>query len=329
MRRGARRLVLVLLAAALVVVVAAGATAVWYAGTHPAQAQGPTASTSPTTPAGSHWFKLTGRDGKPLDPDRSTYGARTTASGPLLLFLAATGLRPKNYERFLTAATQAGYHVLGLDYYNLGPAPSDACGADQACYGRLEQNRFDGSAPSKVSAVTPRNGVLARLGAALDHLEQIDPKGGWDHYRTRGAIGWSDVVVAGHSQGGGEAAWIAHEHRVTGVLLVGAPILTNGTGVATWTGTPGKTPVGRYVAFDNTADGYYSQIRASWQALGLGTPRTVSPNDRLSGRLLLVDEPMRDAHIKLADDSTPLTADGTPRYLPIWRWMLDRFAPRA
>lgn len=320
---------LVLLAAALVVLVAAGATAAWYAGSHGSQAQGPTASASPTTPPGSHWFKLTGRDGKPLDPDRSTYGARTTTSGPLLLFLAATGLRPKNYERFLTAATQAGYHVVGLDYFNLGRTPSDACRADQACYGRLEQNRFDGSVPSKVSAVTPRNGIVARLGAALDHLEQIDPKGGWDRYRSGAAIRWSDVVLAGHSQGGGEAAWIAHEHRVTGVVLLGAPILTNGTGMATWTRTPGATPISRYTAFDNRADSYYPQITASWKALRLGTPRTVSPTDRLSGRLLLVNEPMRGAHIKLADDSTPLTAAGTPRYLPIWRSMLDRFAPRG
>jgi hypothetical protein len=100
-----------------------------------------------------HRFRLGTINGQRLEPNRDDFAARTNADGPLLLFLPATRAKPADYQLFLGTALQDGYHVLGLDYWNLGRTLSGTCEADAHCYGQVQRNRFDGSRPSEFSAV--------------------------------------------------------------------------------------------------------------------------------------------------------------------------------
>jgi pimeloyl-ACP methyl ester carboxylesterase len=302
-------------------------TAIGGTTTEPPVLRTTTQTEAPATTVRSHWFRMSPALHEPLVPNQRNFAARTSSTGPLLLFLPATAEKPSDYTRFLRLAADDGYHVLGLDYWNLGHSVASTCGTDADCYGAVQRNRLDGSRPFAKSHVAPRNSVLGRLKPALAHLRSADPKGGWGRYLDDGAIRWDRVVLAGHSQGGGESAYIAHIHRVRGALLFGAPIITDGAVAATWLSTPGRTPESRIYAFDNTSDRFWPRIRASWERLGLGTPEVVDGRTSFSAHALVSERAQAHAHLWMLDDSTPKDAAGVPLYRPVWQWMLDRFAP--
>lgn len=280
-----------------------------------------------TTHIRSQWFRMSQVVHEPLAPDHRNFAARTSASGPLLLLLSATGKAPSDYSRFLRLATGSGYHVLGLDYWNVGRSVASTCGTDSACYGQLQRNRFDGSRPSRFSHVAPRDSVLGRLKPALAYLHRQDPHGGWGQYLGSGGVRWDRIVLAGHSQGGGESAFIAHIRSVRGALLFGSPIVTDGRAAATWLSGRGRTPVDRIYAFDNTSDVFWPRIEASWRLLGLGAPEVVDGRTTFAAHALLSERRQPHAHIRMLADSTLLDPRGVPVYEPVWSWMLHRFLP--
>ncbi|ROQ38353.1 hypothetical protein EDF46_1987 [Frondihabitans sp. PhB188] len=277
-------------------------------------------------------FRLGLITGTVVEPDARNWAARSVADGPLLLFLPATGHIPNDYRRFLTTAAEAGYHVLGLDYFNRGKSVATTCGVDARCYTMVQQNRFNGSAPNHFSKIGAANSVLARLRASLAYLQKADPNGGWGQYSDDGLIKWKSIVVAGHSQGGGESAYIAHRHDVKGQLTFASPIITDADAKASWLDTRSATPASRMYGFDSWGDTFYGRILNSWQELGLAGPvvrsRVPVPAasdtgvHRLVTTLYLGDG--RLSHLRTITDSTPLDADGTPVFEPVWKWMLAR-----
>lgn len=324
MRRPPKHLGLLVTAALLVTLGAAGAGAAFLA--RPAAAGTPAATDRALPGHAGAWFRLAGAADRPLVPNAANFAARTRVHGPLLLFLPATRKKPNDYSRFLAAATRHGYHVLGLDYWNLGRSVASTCNRNAACYGAVQRNRFDGVDPVPQSRVAPQDSVLGRLVPALRYLRRRDPHGGWNAYLDDGAVRWSEVVVAGHSQGGGEAAYIAHLRSVRGVLLFGSPILTDGRTAATWLGTPGRTPASRTYAFDDVDDVYFSRITSSWSRLGLGAPQRVAPTSTgFHAHALIETMPIPHAHLRVVADQTPLDATGRPVFAAVWSWMLSRF----
>ncbi len=280
-------------------------------------------------------FRLGAVDGAQLTPNQDDYAGRTVANGPLLLFFPATGARPGEYRLFLDSAEDVGYHVLGLDYWNLGRTLSGTCNTNPRCYTELQWNRFDGSHPSPYSRVTPAGSITARFRDAITHLEQVDPAGGWNRFLTStGTIEWSNIVVAGHSQGGGMAAFIAHIRSVAGALMISSPVESDGTFHASWMDHPSATPVSRQYAIDSQQDGFGPKIWGSWQILGLapaqGPWRTelAPPAAGQNPHAIITTYPFpphSDAHSLIIEDLTPLTSSGVPKMLPLWHWMLTRF----
>ena len=283
-----------------------------------------------------HRFRLGSIAGERLEPNRDDFAARTDRDGPLLLFLPATRAKPAQYQRFLATALGDGYHVLGLDYWNLGKTLSGTCEADARCYGQVQRNRFDGSRPSRFSQVTPAGSIVSRFRNAIEYLDDHDPDGGWGRFvDAREGIDWSDIVVAGHSQGGGEAAYIAHVRSVRGSLMFSSPVESLGAVHAAWMDRPGRTPVARMYAIDDVRDEFGPRIRGSWTALGLtgssGPFRTdtAPPLAGADPHAVLTDRGRGDpgqSHSRIIKDDTPLASDGTPVMLPLWQWLLHRFA---
>ncbi|KQO64772.1 hypothetical protein ASF23_00810 [Curtobacterium sp. Leaf261] len=278
-------------------------------------------------------FRLGGAEGATLRPNRDDLAARSVANGPLLLFLPATRAQPSDYTEFLSAATASGYHVIGLDYWNLGRTLSRTCGGHPHCYTAVQRNRFDGTAASRHSRVDPAGSIVNRLRSAVRHLDAADPAGGWGRFVQGGRVQWQDIVVAGHSQGGSEAAYIGHIRSVQGVLMFGAPAVSRGQSHASWLDRPGRTPTSRFYALAHVHDELGRFIRPSWRSLALEGARrpfvTRSGTPITDPHVIETTVPVpfgRRAHSIVVSDGTPRDAAGNPVLLPVWEWMLGRFA---
>ena len=204
------------------------------------------------------------------------------------------------------------------------------CGTDAACYTDVQQNRLDGTDPTGFSAVDPQNSIVDRLTAAINYLTAADPRGGWARFATAQGIDWGDIIVAGHSQGGGESAYIAHIHRVLGVLMFSSPVDSDQGVDASWMSTPGATQVARMYGFDDSGDIFDARILASWNAIGMGafgSPENVAFGNLGSSHELVssvdLGTPMQ-AHSLDITDQTPRDADGRPIFAYVWKWMIDQ-----
>ena len=268
-----------------------------------------------SAPWRSH-FRLATTPRDPIVPNANNYASRTTPSGPLLLFLAATGHRPSDYRDFLRVAHARGYHVLALDYWNTGLSVQKTCGTNASCYGQVQRNRLDGSRPGEFSAVNRANSIVNRLTTALGRLQAQDPDGGWGRYVGRSGIRWNRIVVAGHSQGGGESAYISHIHRVRGVLMFSSPVDSDHHVDAAWMARPGATPASRLYGFVDSGDVFYQRVLASWRAMGMNA---LPSHEIVTHRYL--GGPAA-SHLREITDETPVAENGKPVFAATWSWML-------
>ncbi|MCU1414132.1 MAG: hypothetical protein JWN80_1472 [Microbacteriaceae bacterium] len=274
-------------------------------------------------------FQLPVADGHAFSPNAHNLAASGKPGSPLLLFLPATRAVPRDYREFLSMASQTGFHVLALDYSNRGTSVVKTCAGIPDCYAAVQQNRFDGTDPNGWSAIPPEDSILNRLRSALTHLRTTDPSGGWARYATGDHVNWKNIVVAGHSQGGGQSAFIAHRHRVHAAIMFSSPVQTDAGVPATWLTTKGATPASHLYGFVNSHDMYYQNVIGSWRALGMGEPVNAK-DDLLEFRNAHTIVSTRDygtpdeSHLWTATDSTPKLANGTPAYAKVWQWLLDR-----
>lgn len=62
---------------------------------------------------------------------------------------------------------------------------------------------------SPLVSVNAANSITGRLVSLLTYLNSNFPTEGWGQYLTNGQPRWDLITVAGHSQGGGHAGYLA------------------------------------------------------------------------------------------------------------------------
>jgi len=166
-----------------------------------------------------------------------------------------------------------------------------------------------------------------RLIKLLLHLDTLHPGEGWGDYLENNAIRWSDIVVWGHSQGGGNAGVIAKDHELAR-CCTSAPAADGGPGnpAAWW--AQHATPSAQYFGLCHTQDAL-SQKVAFWTALGAPGPvtdiATTTPPYAGSQQLSTSIAPAvagQYHNSPVMDSVTPRNTDGTARYREVWRHML-------
>ena len=156
----------------------------------------------------------------------------------LVVFLPGTGTRPQEYSRLLSAAQRAGHYVVGLSYLSQPIAVSQfnawcSAGLEQRsgpeCNRRahasmlfgVENTSFSGSHLGDEQGlwdVGAADSVEALLASVLSSVA-------WGRLFTQkgGGILWSRMIVSGHSQGAGHAAFWAQSRPVLGASLLSGP----------------------------------------------------------------------------------------------------------
>jgi pimeloyl-ACP methyl ester carboxylesterase len=244
---------------------------------------------------GNHLVWPVDRSHTPVSVDKSL----------LYLFLPATGTNPTSYSMVQQAAVDLGYHVIGLAYPNVdtvvgkcnvlwdpkNPNNMDNYNARQSCYLNVRQQTIGGvEQDTTYTVVSSTDTINNRLTKLLVYLADNYPDEGWGGFLDdTGSPAWSRIVVAGHSQGGGNAALIGKLHLVARVVMISSPPdgcfisnIPDKNGVtldqkqfptcqdpspnlagAQWT-SPGATPPDRYYGLAHQSEFAVTPILANW-----------------------------------------------------------------
>ena len=245
----------------------------------------------------------------------------------LLVYFPGTGGTPASGALFLEAAANAGYRVISLQYDNANAVPT-ICGPnpDPACSDRFRQKRVFGDDTTKDIDDSPSESIVSRLTKLLQYLDAHHHDEGWGRYLRGAEPNWSRIAFAGHSQGGGHAAYIAKKEKVARVIVLsGAGDWVNATKVfAPWVASPSKTPPDRWYAAYHQKESRAEALAKACELLKIppghvrvmklepnGPPNTNPAIDAYHGSMI-------------SERTTPRDTQGNPAYAPDWAFFLGK-----
>ncbi|HVU57264.1 MAG TPA: hypothetical protein VHD83_19515 [Puia sp.] len=222
----------------------------------------------------------------------------------LYLFFPGTGGRAAGSKKMDSIFAVKGLHAISLDYENNVVAVSCAHGRDSTGFDRYREEIITGKPVSDKVSVDSVNSILNRFQKLLVYLVKNDPNGGWDEFVKDDRPVWSKIIVAGHSQGSGHAAYIGKIYKVDRVLMFSGPqdYLDDLDMPAPWQTGKGATSPTKYYAFLNLQDAFNvkHQIANCMKLMRQSQPDTlmVKPGEAIHGHkhILVNDIPTKDHH---------------------------------
>lgn len=251
-------------------------------------------------------------------PHLALYDPEITSNHRLLVYFVGTGDRAENGLTIAQSFVRLGYHVIALDYENKVLANSCVSSTDSSCFDSYRAAIVSGTPGSDKVRVDRPNAILNRLEKLLAYLVKEDSGGGWGEFFADGSPTWGQMVLAGHSQGSGHAAYIAKMYEVDKVVMFSGPqdYLATFDKPAPWESRPSATPASRFYAFLNVNDPFNEPHQvASCEALMQSNkvqPFMVEPGQVVSG-----------VHQILVTDSDPKHAHGStvsPQFEKVWEY---------
>jgi len=269
----------------------------------------------------------------------------TAAVNKLFVFLPGTQGVPDLYELILKSGAGRGFHAIGLAYPDPNPV-GEICltSTDQNCFWDVRKAVITGSFSQDIAVAQP-DAIVTRLQNLLTYLNTSYPTAGWGQYLLAdGSVNWAQVVVGGHSQGGGHAGVMAKSYALSrACYFASPPDWNNGTMLphdqpAAWESLPDVTPASSQFGFAGLYDTSvpWSQLQVIWQTLGLAAyggaveidSNAVPPgtSSHMFTTALPPDtstnDPGNPSHgITVRDAFTPLNADGSPVFDAAWGYL--------
>jgi thiol-disulfide isomerase/thioredoxin len=253
------------------------------------------------------------------------YNPDAPRKNQLLVFMPGTGGKGPAPRFFADCAADLGFDVVSLAYPSTISMSTLHDSDDPDAFTKARTDVIYGTAPYKTLNITPENSIDNRLVKLLEYLARQYPQENWKQYLDgKGSVVWSKLILAGQSQGGGHAPFIAKQHVVSRVVMFGAPkdfnIHFNQS--AKWFSDPSATPIDRYFSFVHMADGEngctYPQQLENYKAMGLMPKYAVvnvddTPYPYEHTRLLTSNLASPHAH------GAPV---GNPIYTQAWKYLL-------
>jgi len=174
----------------------------------------------------------------------------------LLLMIVGTGAAANHNIPFCRFAASMGYHVICIDYKNTVITTVCSNSKDSACFNEFRQEIIFGEPVSPLVEVDSANSIYHRVYALLLYLSGKFPEQGWQQYTKGKSIQWPKIIVAGHSQGAGHAAYLGKKFPVNRVLIFAGPqdFLVQFNKPAGWVFQKSITSPSKYFAFLHLQD---------------------------------------------------------------------------
>ena len=175
----------------------------------------------------------------------------------LVLFLGGTDTRPRTYRNFSDSIATIGFNVINLSYVNDVAAAALTNSTDPLVFDKYRQEICYGTPESIFLQVDSLNAIYTRTLRLIQFLDTTFPSENWGQYLLNNhEIDWSKIIVTGHSQGSGHAAYIAKDHLVNRVLMFSGPndYSNHFSDAANWLKVAGQTPVDRHYAYLSLLD---------------------------------------------------------------------------
>jgi hypothetical protein len=237
-------------------------------------------------------------------PHIALYDPQAASRHRLFLFIGGTGSKATNSLSMDSIFTSWGYHAISIDYENDILAIANAHSLDPMAFDHYRDAIVTGAPVSDRVKVDPANSILNRFQKLLAYLAEHDPNGGWSEFVTNGVPVWNRIVVAGHSQGSGHAAYIGKMFAVDRVLMFSGPqdYMDDLDNPAPWQAKNSATPPSRFFAFLSENDPFdvHHQLANNMMLMHLPNPETlaVKPGEVIQGnyQILINDFPKKTAH---------------------------------
>jgi hypothetical protein len=259
-----------------------------------------------------------------------------TAVGRLLVFLPGTGAVAQNYQLILAQAARAGYHAIGISYPNETAVGTLCASEPTTCYAATRLEILTGQATSSVTDVSRTNSIENRIVKLLRFMRTTEPSANWEQFLVNDSTpNWSNISIAGHSQGGGHALFVAQRYSVLRASAYASygDYLFNSTTPAPWVTASYATPASRIFGFISTADELISPLGAlsTWATIGMSgsvvnVDVTPSPYGTAQ-RFVTAAAPENPAlvlaanHNVVAVDVNTPKVGGVPVFASVWRAM--------
>jgi len=259
-----------------------------------------------------------------------------TQNDKLLIHLSGTFGNPINTTYFPSLAANNGYRVLNLKYPNNVPATTTCDNNNNIdCFKNFRHEIIFGTDESSDVDVDEYNCIINRTEKLLSYLINNFPSENWSDFTlANGKINWSKVVVSGHSQGGGHAAYIAKQFSVDRVLMFASPNDYNSyySSAANWVSLPGQTAESNYFGFahlhDNVVDSYkqfavYNDLNLYAEVDSVLVDNNCNYNNAQVLYSKDESDPNTTNHGCVVVDDQTTFINGIPLYTDVWKYMLD------
>lgn len=255
----------------------------------------------------------------------------------LMVFLGGTHSFPEQYQLFPRLAASLGYHVVNINYLNAIPVTVCSDKIDLECYAQFHDEIIFGGTQSTLVNVNESNAIVNRIVKLLQNLHKDYPADEWNQFYNDDKLLYEKFVIAGHSQGGGHAAYLASKVAVKRVIVFCSPndFSERYNQTASWCRGPFATSPDKFYGLMHRNDEIVSSANqyAIWEDMQMLVNTDTSSADKStfnnSQALYTTYLPNPEApHSKLKhnapimDIAVPLGANGD-QIKKVWKYFLD------
>ena len=199
-----------------------------------------------------------------------------TNNNKLVIFLGGGYSTPGSYWAFCYKAATLSFDAISLCYSNQTGVGFFAEYPDSLIFDKIRQELCFGTPVCDSVSVDTLHSIRVRLIKLIQYLELNFPSLNWGQYLTiDNEPDWSKIILAGHSLGSGNAAYLAKHFNVDRVLMFSGPndYSTFFNQPAPWLSNPGITDTHKYFSYLSVLDELvpFERQYSSISALGLLT----------------------------------------------------------